>query len=104
MPFDASRAAARLFSTRPDRSRPFPTTSTSTTTERCRRRSEQSRRWATDKVSCRIIPVVKDTTVSFKLDRSLNARLVALAKSENRSLSNFIENVLKEEIVRHESK
>jgi predicted transcriptional regulator len=50
------------------------------------------------------IPVVKDTTVSFKLDRSLKARLVALAKSENRSLSNFIEKVLKEEIVRHESK
>ncbi len=54
---------------------------------------------------CRIYhPVVKDTTVSFKLDRSLKARLVALAKSENRSLSNFIEKVLKEEIVRHESK
>ena len=42
------------------------------------------------------IPVVKDTSVSFKLDRSLKARLVALAKSENRSLSNFIEKVLKE--------
>jgi hypothetical protein len=27
-----------------------------------------------------------------------------VAKSENRSLSNFIEKVLKEEIVRHESK
>ncbi|MGO8809919.1 MAG: ribbon-helix-helix protein, CopG family [Candidatus Sulfotelmatobacter sp.] len=38
---------------------------------------------------------MKDTTVSFKLDRSLKARLVALAKSENRSLSNFIENVLR---------
>ena len=50
------------------------------------------------------IPVMKDTTVSFKLDRALKARLVALAKSENRSLSNFIEKVLKEEIVRHESK
>jgi predicted transcriptional regulator len=47
---------------------------------------------------------VKDTAVSFKLDRSLKARLVALAKSENRTLSNFIEKVLKEEIVRHESK
>ena len=50
------------------------------------------------------IPVVKDTAVSFKLDRSLKARLVALAKSENRSLSNFIEKVLKEEIARRESK
>jgi predicted transcriptional regulator len=47
---------------------------------------------------------VKDTTVSFKLDRSLKTKLVALAKSENRSLSNFIEKVLKDEIARHESK
>jgi len=37
--------------------------------------------------------LVKDTTVSFKLEKSVKAKLVALAKSENRSLSNFIEKV-----------
>jgi predicted transcriptional regulator len=47
---------------------------------------------------------VKDTTVSFKLEKSLKAKLVALAKSENRSLSNLIEKVLKEEVARSESK
>jgi len=45
---------------------------------------------------------VKDTTISFKVDRSLKAKLLALAKAENRSLSNLIEKVLKEEIARHE--
>ena len=50
------------------------------------------------------IRLVKDTTVSFKLEKSLKAKLVALAKAENRSLSNFIEKVLKEEISRSESK
>ena len=48
--------------------------------------------------------LVKDTAVSFKVDKSLKAKLVALAKSENRTLSNFIEKVLKEEIAKHESK
>ena len=50
------------------------------------------------------IRLVKDTTVSFKLEKSLKAKLVALAKAENRSLSNFIEKVLKEEISRSELK
>jgi len=44
---------------------------------------------------------MKDTTISFKLERGLKAKLVALAKAENRSLSNFIEKVLKEELARH---
>ena len=47
---------------------------------------------------------MKDTTVSFKIEKSVKAKLVALAKVENRSLSNFIEKVLKEEITRTESK
>jgi predicted transcriptional regulator len=45
---------------------------------------------------------MKDTTVSFKIESSLKAKLVTLAKAENRSLSNFIEKVLKEEIARSE--
>ena len=47
---------------------------------------------------------MKDTTVSFKIERALKAKLVTLAKAENRSLSNFIEKILKEEITRHESR
>ena len=47
---------------------------------------------------------MKDTTVSFKLEKLVKAKLVALAKAENRSLSNFIEKVLREEITRRESK
>ncbi len=47
---------------------------------------------------------MKDTTVSFKIERGLKAKLVALAKAENRSLSNFIEKTLKEEIKRYESR
>jgi len=50
------------------------------------------------------IRLVKDTTISLKLEKSVKAKLVALAKAENRSLSNFIEKVLKEEIARGESK
>jgi hypothetical protein len=50
------------------------------------------------------IPVVKDAIVSFKVDKQLKAKLIALAKAEDRSLSNFIEKVLKEEIGRRESK
>jgi predicted transcriptional regulator len=41
---------------------------------------------------------MKDTTVSFKIEKALKGKLVALAKAENRSLSNFIEGVLKKEI------
>lgn len=46
---------------------------------------------------------MKDSTVSFKIDRALKAKLVALAKAESRSLSNYIEKVIKEEIARRES-
>ena len=47
---------------------------------------------------------MKDTTVSFKINRLLKAKLIALAKAENRTLSNFIENVLKGEVAKHESR
>lgn len=47
---------------------------------------------------------MKDTTISFKIERSLKAKLVALAKGENRSLSNFIEKILKEVVSKHEAK
>jgi hypothetical protein len=35
---------------------------------------------------------------------AVKAKFIALAKAENRSLSNFIEKILKEEISRSESK
>jgi hypothetical protein len=41
---------------------------------------------------------MKDTTVSFKIEKAFKAKLVALAKAENRTLSNFIEGVLRKEI------
>jgi predicted transcriptional regulator len=47
---------------------------------------------------------MKDTTVSLKIEKALKAKLVALAKAENRSLSNFIEGVLKKEIANKEVK
>ena len=47
---------------------------------------------------------MKDTTISLKIDRSLKTKLVSLAESENRSLSNYIEKILKEEVAKHESK
>jgi predicted HicB family RNase H-like nuclease len=47
---------------------------------------------------------MKDTTISLKIERSLKAKLVVLASTENRSLSNFIEKLLKAEITRYESK
>jgi predicted HicB family RNase H-like nuclease len=47
---------------------------------------------------------MKDTTVCLKIEKALKARLVALAKTENRSLSNFIEGVLKKEIAKREAK
>jgi predicted transcriptional regulator len=47
---------------------------------------------------------MRDTTVSFKIDRAMKAKLVALAKAEDRTLSNFIEKILKTEIQKHESK
>jgi hypothetical protein len=47
---------------------------------------------------------MKDTTISLKIERALKAKLIALAKAENRSLSNFIEAVLKKEIAIKEVK
>ena len=47
---------------------------------------------------------MKDTTISLKLEKALKAKLVALAKAENRSLSNFIEGILKREIANKEVK
>jgi hypothetical protein len=47
---------------------------------------------------------MKDTTISLKIEKALKAKLVALAKAENRSLSNFIEGVLKKEIANKEVK
>jgi len=47
---------------------------------------------------------MRDTTISFKIDRAMKAKLVALAKGEDRTLSNFIEKILKAEIQKHESK
>ena len=46
---------------------------------------------------------MKDTTISLKIDRALKAKIVSLAKMENRSLSNYIEKILKEAIAKHES-
>jgi predicted transcriptional regulator len=48
--------------------------------------------------------VMKDTTISLKIERALKAKLLVLAKNENRSLSNFIEKLLKDEVARHEIK
>jgi hypothetical protein len=47
---------------------------------------------------------MKDTTISFKIEKALKARLIALAKDENRSLSNFIEGILKKEIAGREQR
>jgi hypothetical protein len=47
---------------------------------------------------------MKDSTVSLKIEKALKAKLVALAKAENRSLSNYIEGVLKREIANREVK
>jgi len=47
---------------------------------------------------------MKDTTVSLKIERVLKAKLLVLAKSENRSLSNFIEKLLKTEVSKYEAK
>jgi predicted transcriptional regulator len=46
---------------------------------------------------------MKDTTISLKIDRVLKAKVVSLARMENRSLSNYIEKVLKQEVAKHES-
>jgi predicted transcriptional regulator len=48
--------------------------------------------------------VMKDTTISLKIERALKSKLLILAKNENRTLSNFIEKLLKDEVARHEGK
>jgi hypothetical protein len=45
---------------------------------------------------------MKDTTISLKIEKAFKAKLAALAKEENRSLSNFIEGILKREIASRE--
>jgi len=47
---------------------------------------------------------MKDTTISLKIERSLKSKLLVLAQSENRSLSNLIEKLLKAEVAKYESK
>jgi hypothetical protein len=47
---------------------------------------------------------MKDTTISLKIERVFKAKLVALANMENRTLSNFIEKILKAEVAKYESK
>ena len=55
-------------------------------------------------LGCNIPHDMKDTTISLKIDRSLKTKLVSLAKNENRSLSNYIEKLLKEDVAKHESR
>jgi predicted transcriptional regulator len=45
---------------------------------------------------------MKDTTISLKIERALKAKLLALARQENRSLSNFVEKLLKAEVAKYE--
>ena len=45
---------------------------------------------------------MKNATISLKIEHALKAKLIAIAKQENRSLSNFIESLLKVEVARHE--
>jgi hypothetical protein len=47
---------------------------------------------------------MKDTTISFKIERSLKVKLTALAREENRSLSNLILSILKEKLAERDSK
>jgi predicted transcriptional regulator len=47
---------------------------------------------------------MKNTTISFKIEHSLKVKLSAVAREENRSLSNMIVNILKEKLAEHESK
>jgi predicted transcriptional regulator len=53
---------------------------------------------------CTIRGVARDTVISFKVDRAFKAKLSAVAAAEHRSLSNFIEKVLKEELDRRDSR
>lgn len=47
---------------------------------------------------------MKDATISLKIERVLKTKLLAIAKEENRSLSNYIESVLKADVAKHEAK
>jgi predicted HicB family RNase H-like nuclease len=47
---------------------------------------------------------MKDTAISLKIERTLKVKLLVLAKQENRSLSNFVEKLLKAEVAKYESK
>lgn len=47
---------------------------------------------------------MKDTTISLKIERTLKAKLTVVAKAENRTISNLIEKLIKEEIGRFEAK
>jgi len=47
---------------------------------------------------------MKDTTISLKIDRALKEKLLVIAGNENRTLSNFIEKLLKDEVARREGK
>jgi predicted transcriptional regulator len=48
--------------------------------------------------------VARDSIITFKVDKLLKAKLAAIAAAESRSLSNFIEKVLKEEIDRRDAR
>jgi len=48
--------------------------------------------------------VAKDTVISFKVESALKTKLAVLAAAESRSLSNFIEMVLKEEVRKREQR
>jgi predicted transcriptional regulator len=48
--------------------------------------------------------VARDTVISFKVDRAFKAKLAAIAATEHRSLSNFIEKVLNEELDRRDAR
>lgn len=45
---------------------------------------------------------MKDTTISLKIERAVKAKILALARQENRSLSNFVEKLLKAEVAKYE--
>jgi hypothetical protein len=53
---------------------------------------------------CTIHRVAKDTVISFKVERAFKSKLALVAAAENRSLSNFIEMVLKEELRKREQR
>jgi len=47
---------------------------------------------------------MKDTTISLKIEQAFKAKLLVLARQENRSLSNFVEKLLKAEVAKYELK